>query len=59
MLREGMRLSFYCDDSDDNGDRGDLVFEGVIHFDSEKNQWYVIVDETSYRHSSEIGGPMK
>ena len=54
-----MRLSFYCDDSDDNGDRGDLVFEGVIHFDSEKNQWYVIVDETSYRHSSEIGGPMK
>ena len=53
-LKEGMRLNFYCDDADDAGKRDDLYFEGVIHFDSEKQQWYVLIDERTYHHASDL-----
>lgn len=46
-LEEGVRLSFYCGDADDAGKPDDLVFEGVVHFDAEKQRWYVIVDEST------------
>lgn len=52
-LKEGMRLSFYCGDADDEGKSDDLFFEGVIHFDTEKKEWYVLIDEDSYRHASD------
>jgi hypothetical protein len=52
-LREGLRLGFYCEDADDDGKQDDLLFEGTVHFDQEKNRWYVIVDENSYRHESD------
>jgi len=53
-LKEGMRLSFYCDDADDAGKPDDLYFEGTMHFDSEKQQWYVLIDERTYRHASDL-----
>lgn len=53
-LEEGARLSFYCEDADDKGKPDDLLFEGTAHFDAEKQQWYVIVDENSYRHASDL-----
>ncbi len=53
-LQEGLRLSFYCEDEDDAGKQDDLLFEGTVHFDSEKQQWYVLVDENSYRHASDL-----
>jgi hypothetical protein len=53
-LEEGVRLSFYCEDADDAGKPDDLLFEGTVHFDSEKQQWYVIVEESSYRHASDL-----
>lgn len=55
-LEEGLRMGFYCDDAGDNGKEDDLVFDGTVHFDSEKQQWYAIIDETSYRHSSDLRG---
>jgi hypothetical protein len=55
-LEDGKRLSFYCDDADDSGTPDNLLFEGVVHFDSEREQWYVIVDEKSYRHESDLQG---
>ena len=51
-LEEGLRVDFYCDDADDEGKPDDLLFEGTIHFDPEKKQWYAIIDESSYRHES-------
>jgi hypothetical protein len=58
-LREGMRLSFYCEDSDDEGKSDDLLFEGTVHFDPEKSQWYTIIDESSYRHESDVRNPIR
>ena len=31
-----------------------LFFEGTVHFDSEKGQWYTVVDEKTYRRESDI-----
>lgn len=58
-LEEGLRLGFYCEDADDEGRPDELIFEGTVHFDSEKQQWYVIVDEESYRHASDLHGPVR
>jgi hypothetical protein len=58
-LEEGLQLSFYCEDADDEGRPDELLFEGTVHFDAEKKQWYTIVDENSYRHSSESQGPLR
>jgi hypothetical protein len=57
-LQEGLRLSFYCEDADDEGRPDDLLFDGTVHFDSDKGQWYVIVDEGSYRHESDFRSPL-
>lgn len=57
-LVEGLRLSFYCEDADDEGRPDDLLFEGSVHFDSEKNQWYAIIDANSYRHASDRHTPL-
>jgi hypothetical protein len=58
-LEEGLRLGFYCEDADDEGRPDDLLFEGSVHFDSEKNQWYAIIDENSYRHASDLHSPIR
>jgi hypothetical protein len=52
-VKEGQVVSFYCDDEDDAGNPDPLIFEGTVHFDSERSEWYVIVHEDSYRHLSD------
>ena len=47
-LEEGLRLGFYCDDSDEER-----------RPDAEKKQWYVLIDESSYRHESDLQGPSR
>lgn len=53
-LKEGMVLPFYCDDADDEGNPDDLIFEGTVHYDASKKQWYAILDEDSFRHESDL-----
>jgi hypothetical protein len=53
-LKEGLRLEFYCGDADDTGKPDDLIFDGTVYYDTEKQKWYVIVDENSYRHASDL-----
>jgi hypothetical protein len=50
-LEEGVRLSFYCEDVDDEGRPDELLFDGTVHFDFDKGQWYTITDENSYHHA--------
>jgi len=52
-LIEGQTLRFYCDDADDKSAPSDLLFEGVVHFDPTRREWYVIIDEKSYRQASD------
>lgn len=54
-LEEGARLHFYCGDADDEGKPDDLLFDGIAYFDSEKRQWYVIVEESSCCHALDSG----
>jgi len=53
------QLSFYCDDANDAGRPDELLFEGAIHFDAAKDQWYVVIDENSYRHASDPHSPLR
>jgi hypothetical protein len=55
-LEEGLRMKFYCEDADDDGSEDDLIFEGTVHFDPQREQWFAIVDEETYRHSSDLRG---
>jgi hypothetical protein len=32
------KLNFYCEDEDDTGQPDDLLFEGTVHFGSDKQQ---------------------
>lgn len=58
-LEEGLRLSFYCEDADDDGRSDELLFEGTVHFDAHKSEWYAIIDEDTYRHVSDIHSPIR
>lgn len=52
-LREGMVVDFYDQDGDGEGNRDDLLFEGTVHYDSGKQSWYAIIDQTTWRHQSD------
>ena len=53
-LREGMTLSLYTDDADDNGQSDNLLADGVVHFDESGKCWVAVIDWTALRHASEI-----
>ena len=52
-LKDGLRVKVYSDDADNDGNPDDLLFEGVVHFDSEKEVWYALLDPASFHHRSE------
>ena len=52
QLTEGLTLKFYCDDADEAGNPDPLFFEGTAHFDHDRSEWYIIVNEDSYTHMS-------
>lgn len=53
VLKEGLRVQFYCDDAADDGTADDLLFEGTVHYDSDKKGWYALLDPSSFHHHSE------
>src|SRR5277367_1488577 len=60
VLKDGLRVQFYCDDAADDGTADDLLFEGVVKFDSDKHEWYALIDPISFQHRSSTelaGGP--
>jgi hypothetical protein len=52
-LAEGMRLRVYSDDANDQGERDDLLAEGVVHYNAEAKEWVLAVEPTSIRHEPE------
>lgn len=53
-LREGLRLSFYSDDMDPHGNRDDLLYDGVVHFDDESKAWVAEIDWDAIKHESDL-----
>ena len=54
-LREGLVLTFYMDDADDQGRPDELRAEGVVQYDPGKGCWVASVDWSAVRHASEEG----
>lgn len=52
-LQEGQILTFWMDDADDRGRPDELLIEGVVHFDEDKQRWVASVDWTALRHASD------
>lgn len=52
-LVEGLKVNFYDFDGTDKRADDKLLFEGTIHFDSSKSQWYALIDWNSFRHESD------
>jgi hypothetical protein len=51
-LREGLVLTFYMDDADDQGRPDELCVEGVVLFDADDISWIADVDWSKVRHES-------
>jgi hypothetical protein len=50
-LQDGMVLTFYTDDADDQGRPDELLAEGVVHYDAEAQCWVAEVDWGALRHA--------
>ena len=55
QLQEGMVLTFYTDDADDQGQPDELRAEGIVHYDKEGHSWVAAIDWNALRHASEEG----
>jgi hypothetical protein len=53
QLREGLRLTLYTDDADDEGRSDELRAEGVLHFDETARRWVATIDWDRLWHASE------
>jgi hypothetical protein len=49
QLREGLVLTFYMDDADDEGRSDELLAEGVVHYDEQEHSWVAQVDWSATR----------
>lgn len=55
-LSEGLPLTFYMDDADDQGNRDDLLVDGTVHFSAEVQCWVAKVNWDSVYHVSDLPG---
>jgi hypothetical protein len=53
QLREGLTLTLYMDDADDQGQPDELRAEGVVHYNEAERCWVAAVDWSALRHASE------
>jgi hypothetical protein len=52
-LREGLVLTLYMDDADDEGQPDELRAEGVVHFAEDEKCWVATIDWGAVRHASD------
>jgi hypothetical protein len=55
-FREGMVLTFYSDDADDEGEPDELLAEGVVHYDAAQQCWVAAIDWNALHHASDEPG---
>lgn len=54
-LADGLRATFYTDDTDDEGFPDDLLAEGTVQWDGASRCWVAAIDWSTLRHASEEG----
>ena len=52
-LREGLLLTLYADDVDDQGQLDELLVDGVVSFSEEEHCWVAAIDWAAIRHASD------
>lgn len=52
-LHEGLVLTLYMDDADDQGQPDELLADGVVHYNEEERVWVASVDWSAIRHASD------
>jgi hypothetical protein len=52
-LHEGLLLTLYSDDADDEGRPDELRVEGNVHYHAEEKCWVAAVDWAALRHASD------
>jgi hypothetical protein len=57
VLADGMALSVYSDDANEQGRRDDLLAEGIVHRSDPGDEWVLLVDPKSVRHESDLEQP--
>ena len=55
VLENGLALTFYMDDGDKAGNPDDLLVDGVVEYDEKQKNWVAVIDEDTFRHTSEEG----
>jgi hypothetical protein len=53
QLREGLHLTLYTDDADEEGRSDELRADGVVHFDESARRWVATIDWNRLWHASE------
>jgi hypothetical protein len=57
QLREGLVLTCYMDDEDDEGRPDELRAEGTVHFNETEHCWVAAIDWSGIRHVSDEKRP--
>ena len=52
-LREGIALTLYADDANDEGQPDELLAEGIVHYNQADDCWVAAIDWHALRHASE------
>jgi hypothetical protein len=49
-LKEGMILTLFCEDSDDDGRPADMVVDGTIAWSPDEHMWVAAIDWDAIQH---------
>jgi hypothetical protein len=52
-LKDGLTLTFYSDDADDNGNPDELIVQGTVQYDQPSRRWVAVIDWNSIKHVSD------
>lgn len=55
-LKEGLALTFYMDDGDDEGRVDNLLVDGTVHQSKEDSEWVAEANWSELRHASKERG---
>lgn len=53
QLREGLPLTLYADDANDQGDPDELRVDGTVTYSEGERCWVAVIDWQAVRHASE------
>ncbi len=53
-LREGLSLTLYADDANDQGELDELLVHGVVTYSPEERCWVAHIDWSAIRHASDF-----